>query len=189
MAKEGYTKIPNSFIKEAYDEACEDWKQKILNVAPELFNTTFEINTWYTDATDSSDEYMFCVTRLSKNGRPYGYGIVNGDFFEDDDDTWSVNEDDCEQVSEVTILIALKKLAKNLGLIKGCTFVSLLTENATNVSTKGVYELKYTPGQECVLYLDGCVIFLDGEWAKPIKRLTQKEIEQKLGYKIEIIEE
>lgn len=155
------------FIIEAHENACNEWKQKIEKEFPKLFKkNTLEINKWYVN----DEGFLHCY----KGSLSYGFNWSG---------VWSNKLKTCNDVlnfrpaSEKEVKDALIKEAKKRG-IWDCPILSV----SGNTDYHGKYIEEFGNNE---LWSKYGLVFLDGEWATPIKEtITKEEAEKLIGKKI-----
>jgi len=162
-------------------EVCQEWKDEILKVFPEL-KKGFEANKWYKD-----NECPSRIFYVNEN-RKIEYGFTSYK-------RWSnmISYDfDCERDVEATkeeVEEALIREAKKRGFKEGVKVVKPIF--GTAVLGCGVWRYTEDFGQkDCMLLLGGSAVFYMGKWAEIVeerKELTKEQIEKELGYKIKIV--
>jgi hypothetical protein len=152
------------FIREAYGAACGEWKRKIEQEFPELFENELKVGNWYKDIDSEEGKHLWYVTESNRGvSNPYrGYGF-NGD------GDWSDEDDRCfygnyREASKDEVEKALIKGAKRRGLwdvpIKGVDGwdSSLGDLKAAYISKKNKLWSRYG------------LVFRNGRWAEIIEK-------------------
>lgn len=195
--------VSKTFLLEGYDAACDQWKKRIKEEVPDLFEdeVKLEVGKWYKVkdlqlgcggfnglglATDKSHE-----SGLLSSDEGFNLMQTNGV-------VWRVNGDFTEaEPSEIKS--ALVKEAKKRGFKKGASFY-LNREfwgpsyGGSKESPNEIFrdEFRFYEGKLLINTENGergHVIFKDGKWAEIIKEakveLTLQEIADKFGVSVE----
>ena len=153
--------------------------EKVKQWFPDAFENKLEVGKWY-----KTKHSLYCVTEID-NDNVYAYGF-------DEDANWKkgifnlrFSKNDIE-ATLTEISVALINEAKKIGF----------KENVKHTVTNGD-DIIYSTFNENFIY-DGFAnkllfnnfsIFKNGKWAEVIPlKITKEQIEEKLGYEIEIIE-
>ena len=170
------------FIKEAHKEATQDWKVRIENEFTNIdFKPKLEIGAWYKD-----DGWLVCFTKIKGEKHSY-FGVNCGEWVNDGEDIININYETFTKATNKEVEEALINEAKKRGFKEG-NYKSLLSGDR---GFKGWYFCE----QDNSLYTNldgegGDVVFKNGKWATIIDqptKLTVEQVEEKLGYKVEII--
>lgn len=184
-------KIRKSFVLQAYEEACEQWKRRIRREVPELFKMPkLEVGRWYKG--DRHFNTLLFITKIENEvsfNRIYFYGFIKGRYTQDEYIANSEHEESLVEATAEEVQEALIVEAKCRGFKVGTKFESIVgNENGNKISREG-FDFDAVSNR---LYANGGVhgvVFNKGTWAEPIKpvKMTKKQIEDKLGYSIELI--
>lgn len=169
--------------EELFDfENINELKRGLKDKIKELEKPKLEVGKWY----KTEDDVLFHVVSIDSNSYKT-YGNYKHGWGGD----WRIGKKSnyAKKAVEATkeeVEKALIKEAKKRGFKEGVTFRSA-TGSLTAFVVEGSLYLEYS-----ILYSDGrgC-IFYDGNWAEIIeesKELTIEQIQDKLGYKIKIVE-
>ena len=188
--------VTKEFVLEAYNNACNEWKQRIEKELPELFKDRLEVGKWY----KGKYQGLICCTSLNGLDKECftGYGLHSGEWvgLEDEgSDAWIINCYKTEATKE-EVETALITEAKKRGFKKGVKFnsVGLGRNNIATCNPKLLYwyddDSAYSGiSLECG---DGTgMIYSSGKWAtiiEQVKEVTIEEIQEKYGCKIKIVE-
>jgi len=183
--------VDKEFIKEAYNSACPDWKDKLKNKFPEAFGSELETGKWY--KSNLFEEKLYCFTKFEQcDGyvRRYYYGFSEGvwrlDYTASNelDKSWTPATD--KEVETALIEEAKRKyngktlnpLNKNLLIGYDYSGVKLNYNKSTFDSRKRLWVASC-----CGNY--NIIVFDNGKWAEIISEPIELTLEQR----IEIIEE
>lgn len=177
------------FIKEAYNEATQDWKVRIENEFTNIdFNTKLEVGCWY-KYTDS-ENHLLCLTKIEKTEvSAYGFGGFSD--WNDNSNGW-----DKAQLTKATdkeVEEALINEAKKRGFKEGVLANCLCSggDELHNDVEIDKSAFKFDPVDNSLDINYGSFrIFCKGKWATIIEqptKLTVEQVEEKLGFKVEII--
>lgn len=193
------TKKQQKFIKEAYTspDVCKEWKGKIINNFPKLFDVELKTGRWYKDA--NFPKHLFYLTRFTTLNLIQGIGINKYDCYGfDTNGVW------CDKMQyhmpktrfvealEEEIYLALMNEAKKRGFTNNTLFNPINDERNTSFTNEAKVGSSYK-FQDGKLYVTGygkSCIFKNGEWATLVeeaKEMTVSEISKELGYKVKVI--
>lgn len=153
------------------NDVCEDWKNKILDVAPSLKHKQ-KLNGWFKDSKHS--QWLFY-----KENEYIKYGF-------DTDGNYDIvglenSKSDYEfeyEATEQEVFEALKNEAVRLGFKEGVYYdASKLgyEEQKINLIKGDYFEFKNN-----ILTIDNWEIFKNGVWAEIIETITKEEAEKQL---------
>lgn len=154
--------VDETFIKEAYQSACDTWKVKIKDKFPDAFKSELEVGKWYKHKSSGND-YL-----VNYKGDGIAYGFFNGSYGFD----WGFNEDRINQgaklATEEEVKTALVKEAEKRGFKKGNETTCLTANGGVIISAP------YLNGSDLSVKVDGANsgyadIFNNGKWATIIK--------------------
>lgn len=189
------------FIKDAYNgkfgSICDDWKETIEEHYPE-FKNKLEVGKWY--KYKKWNDIMFMTE--PDNLKVKGYGFDNGCWFDNrstnmyygftnKSENWTLaTKDEVEKafIAEAEKRGFDKNDASNVVCLKG--YNKYKTQEHYKDVNSG-FEYEHREGQLWIInscFLSVC-IFDNGKWAEIItkKKMTLKEIENKLGHEIELV--
>ena len=174
--------VTEELLIEAHKEACDKWKKRIEEVAPELFKPKFKVGDWLYLKSRGLVGRVFKKCDTFQNC----WGLdINGN--RDND---SCHEDNLRLATSSEILSHLKKIADEKGFVKGCRYKSISGGEFTATTS----ELKYGWLKMDSLYFDttgGGLIYLDGKWGEVISQpevlISMDEIASKFGVDIKHI--
>lgn len=182
------------FIKDAYNgkfgSMCDDWKETIEEHYPE-FKNKLEVGKWY--KYKKWNDIMFMTE--PDNLKVKGYGFDNGCWFDNrstnmyygftnKSENWTLaTKDEVEKA-------LFKEVCKRykVGMTVKCAFDDSIRK-ITSLDDL-CFKLKDFSGDCNVTDDNGGIFFFEnGKWAEIItkKRMTLKEIENKLGHEIELV--
>jgi hypothetical protein len=162
------------FIKDAYNgktglTMCSEWKEVIEETYPEFKpKTKLKVGEWY-----KKDNYLM----VWNEGRDT-YGFYEGSYGSD----WSFDLSDLTPATEEEVKEALISQCKKLGIWE--VPVKCLYGSSGKMSC---FDIQFNDNR---LWSTYGVVFEDGVFAKPLpikKQMTVSQLEEELGYEIEII--
>ena len=162
------------FIKKAHKNACSEWKTNIEKEFPKLFKEDEKLNGWYKD----KEQKKWCVF-LEDGIIIYGFDS-SGDWFEDHNYTYELQEDDYK-ATDKEVDQAIIKEAKKKGFKEGVYFKSKWISD-TAMLFDG--EFCFDKRLELCYKNDGGVLytlFENGVWAEIIETITKEQAEKELG--------
>lgn len=173
--------ITEEQIKQAYDAACEDWKQRIKEWFPE-WNNIIEVNKWY---------YMydgFGKSLIYYTGENKSYGFNFGDQWTEEFNT----KISClvpltlEEAPEKEVEERLIEEAKRRGYKEGCIVIDVIDNKEEKISNNDFdFWIKdgATKYYATTLELGNRRVFNRGKWAeiisKPDEYITVNNIKYK----------
>lgn len=183
--------LPQKLVEEMHThfKDCDRtyYVDAIEKEVPELFKNRLEVGKWYKNP--GYGEAIYCVTSIG-DGRFKAYGFDYHGAWNDSCDFGDVSDGDRQEATYEEVETALIEEAKNRGLIKGVNVASVFQDY------KDVLLNEYSFRYGTQLWSRGCNFGImlmdeDGTWAtriEKVKELTIEEIQDKLGYKIKIVE-
>lgn len=178
------TEVRNEFILEVHKSACSEWKLKIEKECSELFKSKLEVGKWYKH--DLCLYYVTSIYNETKEYTAFGFDFVgvyqNNSVFGKTTDYYLIN---CIPATEEEVKEAIIKEAKKIGFKSGVKIKSLLY--GKSILNDYSYTFLFKDNE---LWFGGCLIFKKGKWAEICeepKKITIQEIENILGYNIEIV--
>lgn len=168
------------FIKEAHQSACANWKQRIENELPDLFNK-LEVGKWYKYKEKGADWWLGFIKEDFKY-----YGFYDGLWFDESQDTLTNKRKESyslateEEVKTALVNEAVKR-GFELGKKVKWDFNGFEGYKCSNI-TKDNFEYFLNKNK---LELSCGIIFDNGKWATLITEPTEKEL---LGHKIKDLE-
>ena len=182
------SKKQQKFIKDAYSRACSEWKQEIKDNFPKLIEEPkLKVGRWY-----KKGYRLAYITELKKSDF-FAYGFGNKNEWYDNDDLWALSHNGWELATDKEVEEALIKEAKRRGYKDG-NYKCLLFPKSTEKLQDFYYAYNENSNILAVFEKDNHIVnivFDNGKWAEIIeetKELTIEEIQEKLGYKIKIVE-
>lgn len=176
------TQVSSEFILQAYAAACTEWKEKIKKECPELFKSK---SGWYKTSSEGDEKWL--VFYDYENKKRYGFNS-NGEWFEDG--YYMVKRHTLDYLAEEDeVKKALIKEADKRGFKIGVKYDSLMHDSFICENNTTIDHIYYSEHKNCLYSVRG-VIFDNEKWAeiiKETKKMTITEIENTLGYSIEII--
>ena len=165
------------FIKEAHQSACANWKQRIENELPDLFNK-LEFNRWLKD-----DYFPNWLGFYDGKGKFYGLDL-NGKWVEIETKNTPNTDGRNRYATEEEVKTALVNEAVKRGFVDGVKYKSLKVENYTCNENTELDCTEFHLNDNCLCSGYG-VFFDNGKWATLITEPTEKEL---LGDKIKDLE-
>ena len=175
------SKKQQKFIKQAYKDACQEWKIDIKKNFPKLFKTCLKAGDWARVIQKDHEQYDTIVFLTKGCICDFNSIRVNGEHG-DGFDNYHLVKATREEVEK-----ALIKEAKRRGFVEGATFKQdfLFLNEYTIAGLKG-FQLDFG-GYLCIKFNSDYqvnryqerVIFSNGKWAKILKKpveMTVKEI-------------
>ena len=165
-------KKQQQFLIDAHKEVCQEWKTKLENNFPKLFQkVAFEVGKWYIKDVGVKSLFVW------SGNNNLNYGFFGGEWGE----CWSMNFPKVwRPATDKEVEEALIKEAKRRGLEHGnfeCLFM------VTNPYTDGEPQYDFDPFfNRLGIYRNVC--FDNGKWAEVIETITKEEAEKELGKKI-----
>ena len=181
-------KEQDSLIKEALrsSDVCSEWKDKIKRVFPDQVRIDLQVGTWY-----KNNLSLICLTEIEYNKYAEGginhthYGFHDGEW--SDKGSWANTEKSKELVpaTHLEIQQALLKEAKKRGFKRGIKF-RMIKANIGVIPTTKITDVQFNYLQrnnELELSTMGgyFTVFMKGQWAIPLKQMSRKDAEAKLG--------
>lgn len=168
--------VDETFIKDAYNSACEPLKTKIKDKFPDVFKSELEVGKWY---KRESENAIFCFNgKKDDNGYACGYGFVDSDFIENDpNDGWGTqNQDDFILATESEIKEAIKSECIKLGLVAGVKIETPDKINKQWLKNSGA-DYTWFPKENFMTYY-GWKVFDNGKFATIINKteVTQSDL-------------
>ena len=178
--------VSEEFIKEGHAAACSEWKKRIEQEFPDLFER--EPNKWY--KINGHNKLMVYFTGKYGNDASYGFSS-KGDFR---DNIGAHKGDTFESATEEEVKSAFIQEAKKRGFVKGAKINLIKDYDWTGQTLICTEEFSFND-LENILYVKdtGHIwqrVFSKGEWASVVENtvdLTVAEIENLLEYRIKII--
>lgn len=177
--------VSEEFIKQGHAAACSEWKKRIEQEFPDLFER--ELNKWY--KLNGSHALMVYFTGKYGNDASYGFGM-RGDFFST---IGAYRGDTFELATHEEVQSALIREAKSRGFV-GVEINPVKDYNWTNQSLICSDIFSYDVFKNLLYVRDTSgywqEVFKEGEWASVVENtteLTVAEIEKRLGYKVKIV--
>jgi hypothetical protein len=182
------TLIDNDFILEAHVQACQEFKTKIEEQAPELFRDRFEQGKWYKD----NEHDMFYINENPNNSSFSVYGFLNGGWRDrfSVGRTW-ITSGECKEATKEEVEAALIAEAKKRGFIHGANFIGIGSERETLVDLNTTpNEWQFDINKNSLSHYCNNYFFSKGKWATIIEEpeeITIEQIQKELGRKIKIV--
>ena len=168
------------FIKEAHQSACANWKQRIENELPDLFNK-LEVGKWYKKQCGILFNFQGKFSCLGDSGS-YGFGVSKKWYENIGVDATELYE--YTLATEEEVKTALVNEAVKRGFVEGARYNSLNNKNFLCNQNEKIQRLEYYRRENCLVDNYG-VVFDNGKWATLITEPTEKEL---LGDKIKDLE-
>mgnify|MGYP003402259273 CR=1 FL=1 len=166
------------FVMSAHQAACQDWKRKIEEEFPSLFEVKLELNKWY--KWKGLRPIIGFVDRVSRDKECYAFKYtISGDCGEDYN---SLHYSNLELATPTEIESMLWKEAEKRGYAEGRKFNSLYDGRETTIRN-GVYFYNCTEHGYCLIdnsETGGNYLFMDGKWAE-ICEDPNKEIKETIS--------
>lgn len=163
-------------------------KRKLKEWFPDAFKTDLEVGKWIKD--NNQPKWLVFYTGIKNYGFDGG-----GNWFENITQVKPLNLKSEYYATNQEVEEALINEAKKRGFKEG-VYINRTQEmlnfyNSESVSLKVLImnnRFNFDPEYNSLL-IDGRVIFIKGKWATiiPKKKMTKEQIENELGYKIEIV--
>lgn len=170
--------ITEDQIIEGYNAACSEWKNKIIEWFPDVFNKKLEIGKIYKHTNFREGGFMFKFKGEFGQGVTYGFNS-NGEW-RDNLGIWEDFIDQYEEATEEEWLESLMKEAKCRGFKKG---VGYKYPNKPYIETRMFQDMLRLSVEGYELLDEHFVIMRDGIWAEVHEDTpTQKEIDRVLNY-------
>lgn len=150
--------VDETFIKEAYQSACDTWKAKIKDKFPDAFKTELEVGKWY--KYKDSGVHLVCFTSVQES-EGYGFDLSGWQKLT----IWS--QHNLRLATDEEVKTALVKEAEKRGFKNGVKYKNVNTEEQ---ETQTIKDFKHIFCSTSFL-TDGWggAIFKDGIWAEIIK--------------------
>ncbi|MCT4288591.1 hypothetical protein HZP25_17980 [Elizabethkingia anophelis] len=158
MKTEKY-EVTKEQILEAHADACNEWKEKLEEWFPEVFEQKCEVGKWYWASEGSKREksFLFCHTG---NKITYGFGYHKG---------WSTglyvgNKPNGVEATNEEVYELLVKEAKN-------RFPD------DELKSRFIYRVKHNELITCtIIYRDSKVLFKNGKWLEIVEESNPVEV-------------
>ncbi|MDV3461815.1 hypothetical protein CMV04_12425 [Elizabethkingia anophelis] len=169
-------------ILEAHADACNEWKEKLEEWFPKVFEQKCEVGKWYWASEEAKREKTFLFFNNGKN-KTYGFGW---------DGTWANNlnhgghEITGIEATDYDVQYALVNEANKRGIVLGAVvntekiignglykYRNRIIRHGGFVDYKQYDDLRILNGAENGLSL---VVFKDGEWAKVLEESNSVEV-------------
>jgi len=163
------------FVMSAHQAACSDWKRKIEEEFPSLFEV--KIGKWI-KSKESEKLTMLKLFDAEFSGKTKGYGVnYQGEWVESEIDLLGVGTcwDSFSIATPTEIESMLWKEAEKRGIGKDTKIEESLTQIGYKCSNDGGFIIGYDINYDELWNLNGC-IYKQGKWAKPLD--PNKEIKE-----------
>jgi hypothetical protein len=185
--------VSESFIKEAYNAACQDWKDKLKTQFPDVFKkNVLEKGKWYKANPNQSIFYVTDIMiHAGTDGDCKAFGVdFDGNWVNDKWGFASYNNDNNwnREATPKEVKDMLIKEAKKRGLVQDIYIDSIWCTGKSGQKTAGEYRFN---SHNNALTLDSkrteFTLFKDGIWAKPWENVptdvpTAEEIKRVLNH-------
>jgi hypothetical protein len=171
--------------------ALDKQEKTVRELFPEVFKTELEVGKWY--KKKDFGKLMFCFSgEFSNANRHPNYGFSYDGEFSKIIGCFEKELLDYIPATKEEVETALINEAKRRGFKEGVVIKELLSSNIGSLNSENPKKLetnKLTINNNLqFVYCNNLVIFRNGTWAEIIqpKQMTKDEIENALGYEIEI---
>lgn len=162
--------VSEQFVKEAYESACQTWKERIKEEFPSLFGVKLEKNKWY-----KCKEYNNLVFYCSDGCENYGITFVDNEW---SNNLWVKEYYTWELATPTEIESMLWKEAEKRGIGKDTKIEKSLTQFGEQCSNDGGYAICYDYNYDELWNKNGC-IYKQGKWTTPLD--PNKEIKETIS--------
>jgi len=182
-------KITRKQLDELHTELTPEWKSTLEKWFPEAFIEKVKAENWYRSGLGG---LWFIESVDGSSQKSYGISF-DGEWVDSD---WR-DSYDLQKATEEEVKSALVKEAENRGLVKGAnvkglrTYTGVITGQSVMNDPSGYYfDGSFRLWANLIPNARNILLFENGVWAEIIPsatKMTLEQIEEKLGHKVEIV--